>query len=124
MLSATFYGYLQNNPCWLSIIPLIALLKSSILAPKWLHFLPVMGHFFWLLGMQDNNNKFLFDTGHHKWTGHPWWLSGKKKKKKICLPMQKDVGSIPELGRSAKEGIGNPLQYSCLGSLGNQTSQS
>ena len=26
-----------------------------------------------------------------------------------------DVGSIPGLGRSPGEGIGNPLQYSCLG---------
>ena len=25
-----------------------------------------------------------------------------------------DLGSIPELGRSPGEGIGNPLQYSCL----------
>ena len=25
-----------------------------------------------------------------------------------------DVGSIPGLGRSPGEGIGNPLQYSCL----------
>ena len=25
-----------------------------------------------------------------------------------------DVGSIPGLGRSATEGNGNPLQYSCL----------
>ena len=35
---------------------------------------------------------------------------------RICLPMQKtwDPGSIPELGRSAGEGNGNPLQYSCL----------
>ena len=27
----------------------------------------------------------------------------------------RDVGSIPELGRSLGEGNGNPLQYSCLG---------
>ena len=26
-----------------------------------------------------------------------------------------DLGSIPVLGRSAGEGNGNPLQYSCLG---------
>ena len=26
-----------------------------------------------------------------------------------------DMGSIPGLGRSPKEGNGNPLQYSCLG---------
>ena len=27
----------------------------------------------------------------------------------------RDAGSIPELGRSSREGHGNPLQYSCLG---------
>ena len=27
----------------------------------------------------------------------------------------RDMGSIPELGRSPGEGIGNLLQYSCLG---------
>ena len=26
----------------------------------------------------------------------------------------RDLGSIPELGRSPGEGNGNPLQYSCL----------
>ena len=26
-----------------------------------------------------------------------------------------DMGSIPGLGRSPGEGIGNPFQYSCLG---------
>ena len=26
----------------------------------------------------------------------------------------RDVGSIPELRRSSREGSGNPLQYSCL----------
>ena len=26
----------------------------------------------------------------------------------------RDVGSIPELGRSSGEGHGNPLQYFCL----------
>ena len=26
----------------------------------------------------------------------------------------RDVGSVPELGRSPGEGHGNPLQYSCL----------
>ena len=28
-----------------------------------------------------------------------------------------DPGSIPGLGRSPREGNGNPLQYSCLGEL-------
>ena len=27
----------------------------------------------------------------------------------------RDAGSITDLGRSPGEGIGNPLQYSCLG---------
>ena len=27
----------------------------------------------------------------------------------------RDVGSVPGLGRSSREGNGNPLQYSCLG---------
>jgi len=27
----------------------------------------------------------------------------------------RDMGSIPDLGRSPGEGNGNPLQYSCLG---------
>ena len=36
---------------------------------------------------------------------------------KACLPMQetvRDVGLIPGLGRSPREGQGNPFQYSCL----------
>ena len=28
---------------------------------------------------------------------------------------RRDIGSIPESGRSPGEGNGNPLQYSCLG---------
>ena len=36
-------------------------------------------------------------------------LSGKKPRAKA-----RDVGSIPGLGRSTREGNGNPLQYSCL----------
>ena len=46
--------------------------------------------------------------------GFPGWLSGKES---ICLPLQGDMGdtgSIPELGRSAGEGNGYPLQHSCL----------
>ena len=30
---------------------------------------------------------------------------------------ERDVGSIPGLGRFPGEGNGNPLQYSCLGNL-------
>ena len=30
-------------------------------------------------------------------------------------PAIRDMGSIPELGRSPGEGNGNPLQYPCLG---------
>ena len=40
----------------------------------------------------------------------PRWLSGKES---TCNAG--DSGSISELGRSLGEGIGNPLQYSCLG---------
>ena len=49
-----------------------------------------------------------------KWIAYkvlpPRWLSGKES---ACNAG--DSGSIPELGRSLGEGIGNPLQYSCLG---------
>ena len=31
------------------------------------------------------------------------------------LPIVRDPGSIPGLGRSPGEGNGNPLEYSCLG---------
>ena len=44
--------------------------------------------------------------------GLPWWLSVKN------LPANAgDKGSIPGSGRSPGEGNGNPLQYSCLGSI-------
>ena len=33
---------------------------------------------------------------------------------KNLLPMHKDVGSVPEMGRSPGEGSDNLLQYSCL----------
>ena len=33
---------------------------------------------------------------------------------KNLLPMHKDVGSVPEMGRSPGEGNDNLLQYSCL----------
>ena len=42
--------------------------------------------------------------------GIPWWLSGKEP---VCSAG--DVGSIPESGRSSREGDGNPFQYLCLG---------
>ena len=38
----------------------------------------------------------------------PWWFS-----RKFAYNVG-DVGSVFELGRSPKEGNGNPLQYSCL----------
>ena len=41
--------------------------------------------------------------------GFPRWLSGKES---TCNG--EDVGSVPESGRSPREGNGNPLQY-CLG---------
>ena len=36
-------------------------------------------------------------------------------KKSACK--EGDPGSVPGLGRSLREGNGNPLQYSCLGNL-------
>ena len=39
-----------------------------------------------------------------------WWLSGKES---ACNAG--DIGLIPGLGRSLGQGVGNPLQYSCLG---------
>ena len=44
--------------------------------------------------------------------GLPWCLSGKESTWNAG-----DAGSIPGSGRSHGEGNGNPLQYSCLGSL-------
>ena len=44
-----------------------------------------------------------------KYSGLPWWLSGKES---ACNAG--DPGSTPGLGRSPGEGNGNPLQYSCL----------
>jgi len=29
----------------------------------------------------------------------------------------RDAGSVPGFGRSPREGIGNPFQYSCLGNI-------
>ena len=39
--------------------------------------------------------------------------SGSEGKEPACS--EGDPGSIPGLGRSPREGNGNPLQYSCLG---------
>ena len=44
--------------------------------------------------------------------GLPWWLNSKES---TCnAGAAGDAGSIPGLGRSPGEGIGYPLQYSCL----------
>ena len=40
--------------------------------------------------------------------GLPWWFSGKDSAN------AGDVGLIPGLQKSLREGNGNPLQYSCL----------
>ena len=40
----------------------------------------------------------------------PWWLSGKESS---CQRMKCRLN--PGWGRYAREGNGNPLQYSCLG---------
>ena len=45
------------------------------------------------------------DTGRH----FPGDLDGKES-----AHSTRDLGSIPGLGRSTEEGIGYPLQYSCL----------
>ena len=42
--------------------------------------------------------------------GFPGGASGKEP---VCQ-CRRDVGLIPELGRSLGEGNGNPFQYSCL----------
>ena len=42
----------------------------------------------------------------------PWWLSGKESACDVG-----DLGSIPGSGRSPGEGLGNPLQSSCLDNL-------
>ena len=49
--------------------------------------------------------------------GVPWWLSGKKKKKSPPANAGDagEAGLITRLGRSSREGYGNPLQYYCLG---------
>ena len=45
--------------------------------------------------------------------GFPWWLRGKEF---ACnVGDLRDMGSVPELGRSPGEGNGNLLQYSWLG---------
>ena len=42
------------------------------------------------------------------------WLKGKES---TCqCRRQRDAGLIPGSGRSPGEGVGNPLQYACLGS--------
>ena len=42
--------------------------------------------------------------------GLPWWLRWYK----ASAYNAEDLGSIPGLGRSPRDGNGNPLQYSCL----------
>ena len=54
-------------------------------------------------------------THTHKHThthikGLPQWLSGKESAHNA-----RDTGSVPGLGRSPREGNGNPLQNFCLG---------
>jgi len=46
---------------------------------------------------------------------HPPWASLVIKKPPANAGDRRDAGAIPESGRSLGEGIGNPLQYSCLG---------
>ena len=51
--------------------------------------------------------QILFDSTCMK--GLPWWLRWLR----ICL-QYRGLGLIPELGRSPREGNGNPLWYFCL----------
>ena len=51
-----------------------------------------------------------FDAAEY--TGLPRWLSGKESTRSAGAVGA--VGSIPGLGRSARGGCGNLLQYSCL----------
>ena len=52
---------------------------------------------------------FMLCVFYHRF---PWWLSGKDS---ACnAGAAGDTGLIPGSGRSAGEGNGNPLQYSCL----------
>ena len=44
----------------------------------------------------------------------PRWCSGKESACNVGNMEARDVGLIPESGRSAGGGNGNPLQYSCL----------
>ena len=46
-----------------------------------------------------------------------WLLIVKNNKHKASASDVGDLGSIPESGRSPREGNGNPLQYSCLENL-------
>ena len=50
---------------------------------------------------------FLRESRWHQWLK-------KKKKTHLVGRRYRDMGSIPELGRSPGEGNGNPLQCSCL----------
>ena len=79
---------------------------SSVLAWR----IPGMGELGWLPSM-----------GLHR-VGHDWsdlaavawgFSGGSVGKESTCNA--RDLGLIPELGRSSAEGNGNPLQYSCLG---------
>ena len=49
-------------------------------------------------------------SGHLGVNGLSWWL--RQYKESACSI--EDSALIPELGRSPREGNGNPLQYSCL----------
>ena len=47
--------------------------------------------------------------------GLPWQINGKESTCQCRCGFDGDVGSIPGLGRSLREGNGNPVQYACLG---------
>ena len=91
----------------------------------------ILGKFVWILAKQKGSccqhilewlflrikdNVFeisWYKTWHIVGTQHPrlpWWLISKES---ACSAG--DIGLIPRLGRSPREGNGSPLQYSCLG---------
>ena len=60
-----------------------------------------------------NLNKFIKKVNNRKQIDKPFQLPGSSDSKTSAYSVE-DPGSIPGLGRSAGEGNGNPLQYSCL----------
>ena len=60
-----------------------------------------------------NLNKFIKKVNNRKQIDKAFQLPGSSDNKASAYSVE-DLGLIPGLGRSAGEGNGNPLQYSCL----------